>query len=152
MTEYNIPASRVVIDNFGVWADSIQELAMMGHRVYGLYLGKEASDKKQFLNKRAELAWRCRERFKKWGMLVKQDWREELLNVFWRRKEGTNQIQIMDKQTMKRDYWIASPGCYDALSYTYLVPGWGEWPTMIPNFWLDPWAAPIVQNNFNNLI
>lgn len=144
MTQYNIPASHVVIDNFGVGTDCIQELAMMGIRVYGLFLGKEANDKKTFLNKRAELYRRTRERLKRGGMFVRQDWREELLNIYFRRSEWSNQIQIMPKVKMKKEYGIKSPWVADSLAYTFLIPGLWEWPTMSVDFGIDPRKSPVM--------
>lgn len=147
MTEYNIPPERVVIDNFWVWADSIQELALMWYRVYWLFLGKQASDPKQFLNKRAELYWRLREWLRKWWELYRHEWWEELLTIYYRRKETSSQIQIMDKMTMRKE-WIRSQNVWDALMMTFSVYG-DEWRTYIPNFWLDPRAAPVVENLYD---
>lgn len=45
-------------------------------------------------------------------MFVRQDGFDEVLNIFYRRKEGSNQIQIMPKLEMKRDYGIKSPNCF----------------------------------------
>lgn len=150
MTQYDIPWYRVIIDNFGVWTDCIQELALMWIRVFGLFLGKEANDKKTFLNKRAELYRRTREWLKKWGMFVRQDGFDEVLNIFYRRKEGSNQIQIMPKLEMKRDYGIKSPNIADSLAFTFLIPWWGmEWGVMSPDFGIDPRKSPVITNNYN---
>ena len=150
MTQYNISPNRVIIDNFGVWADCIQELALMWYRVYWLFLGKEAGDKKTFLNKRAELYWRLRQWVKNWGLFVRQDGFEELLGIFFRRKEMTNQIQIMDKLKMKKDYWIKSPWVADSLAYTFMVPwDWGGWWVITPDFGIDPRKSPVITSLSN---
>jgi len=128
MTQYWVTADRIVVDNFGVWADCIQELAMMGIRVYWLYLGKKALDEKTFLNKRAELYWRAREWLRKGGVFEDQKWWDELLTIFFRRQETSNKIQIMDKKEMRESYGYKSPNISDAFVYTFLI-SWGAGAT-----------------------
>ena len=152
MTEWKIPWDRVIVDNFGVGADCIQELALAWYRVYWLYLGKTAANKNEFLNKRAELYWRLRERIRKGGELVRWDWRDELLNIYYKR-DLSNHIQIMDKLKMRNKLGIKSPNVADSLMLTFAVPGiWDNMsPTMTPNFGLDPRQTPVITN-FTDLI
>ncbi len=117
MTEYGIEAENVVIDNFGVGVDCIQELAYMGYKVNSLYLWKESEDKYTFLNKRAELYRKLREWLKKWWELIQNKGWDELKNIKYRRTES-NQIQIKPKRDMRKE-WIKSPNVADALALTF---------------------------------
>lgn len=97
--------------------DCIKELALRSYNTVSLFLGKEAINKKRFLNKRAEMFWMMREWLKKGGELTHDKRWNELFVLKYKRTEG-NQIKIMGKDEMRRE-GIKSPNFADALMLTF---------------------------------
>jgi hypothetical protein len=118
-TQYEIDWEQFYIDNFGVWANVAQELAMARVRANALNVWNPARDKKRFKNIRAEAYWELREWCKRWWELVNNKaWEDELLKIKYRR-DLDGRIQIMPKAEMKKRMW-KSPDTADALMLTFI--------------------------------
>lgn len=114
-----ISAEDTVLDSFGVWAASTQELAMMGHRVRAINVW-DPSENIEFLNLRADYYWQLREWIRRWWTLDNNiKWVEELPKIYFRRNIR-NKIQIMPKDEMRKR-GIRSPNVADAFMLTFAV-------------------------------
>lgn len=119
LTQYDIPADNVYIDNFWVWANVSQELAFARVRANAINVGNPANDKKRFKNIRAEAYWNLREWILKWWELVNNKAREEELLKIKYRRDLDWRIQIMPKAEMKKKMWKSPDSC-DALMLTFI--------------------------------
>lgn len=118
MEQYEIPATNVWLDSFGVGAEAYQKLALMGHDVNGINVDIDADDIETFLNKRAEAYWRAKNWCRQGGELVPHDGWEELLTIKYRR-QMKGKIQIMPKLDMQK-LGIPSPDHADAFMLTFV--------------------------------
>jgi len=121
MHAYKIKPEEVFVDNFGVGADAIQEIALVGKKVVGVNVGHQPIDKdekKLYLNLRAKAFMAVKKWFRSGGEVVnKPEWME-LLTIFFRR-ELTDKISIMGKKKMKKKGY-SSPNKADALMLTFV--------------------------------
>lgn len=117
MNYYDIKEDDVFVDNFGVGANVVSDLAYMGVRVNGVNVGEKPNDEERFLNLRAEAYWRVREAvLGGFELFTNENWKE-LLTIRYRR-ELSGKLSIMPKKEMrKRGY--KSPDHADALMLTY---------------------------------
>lgn len=65
--------SRVLIDEIGVGAGVVDRLRQLGHEVEAVNVGTASSDPSLFLNLRAEIGWRARERFERGEVAIPDD-------------------------------------------------------------------------------
>lgn len=122
MERYGVKAQNIDLDNFGVGADALQELALAGVRVNGRNVGDHlpagSDDASRFLNKRAQMYWRLRDWLRRGGELTEGvDWVTEGKAIRFRR-ELSGKIQIMPKRIMKKK-GLKSPNHMDALMLTF---------------------------------
>jgi phage terminase large subunit len=117
MTELNVSADSVWVDNFGEGADVGKHLAWSGEMVNTVNVGDEPLDPETFLNMRAEAYWALRQWLISGGQLVgdKKTW-AQLFTVKYKR--GLKRLQIMSKQEMRKE-GIKSPDRVDALMLTF---------------------------------
>ena len=108
---------HVIVDNFGVGANVVQELAMANVRCRSVNVNEKASDPERFINKRAEAFWRLREWLNKGAELSRHASWQELLTIRYRR-QLSGKIQVMPKQDMRKEGY-PSPNTADALMLTF---------------------------------
>jgi len=112
------------IDRIGIGEGYYQTLRRDLENVWGVNVGENAIDKDNFVNLRAEVAWKIRAdiKTKKLQLEKNDDW-FQLSKVKYRTllegKKG--KIQIMSKEEMRAN-GIESPDVYDALALTYTHP------------------------------
>ena len=117
MDYYNISASNVTIDNFGVGANVSQELALAGYRVEAINVGEQPDDNELYLNRRAEIFFRCREWLITGGMICDDELKREIVMIKYKRNLSSKK-QIMPKKDMKKEI-KRSPDRADAFSLTF---------------------------------
>lgn len=113
---YKVPKGEVYVDNFGVGANVVQELAIAGVRVQGVNVGDKAKQER-FLNLRAEAYWNLKEWIRKGGELYWDDRWKELLTIKYR-PTLANKIQIMPKDEMRK-VGLVSPDVADSFSLLF---------------------------------
>jgi hypothetical protein len=107
----------VYTDTVGVGKGATDRLRQLGVGV-AVNAGEEPTDKKRFLNKRAEMYWRAREWVLSGGKLSRdEDWLE-LNKVKYKIVDSRGKIQIMPKEQMLKE-GVDSPDVADALSFTF---------------------------------
>ena len=119
---YKISAENVYVDMFGIGAEVVKELYLMGFYVNSVMVGDKPDDEEdqnRFLNKRACFYFRLRKWIKSGGDLERHKaWEEELTSVRYRRSSGHQRIQIMPKKEA-RSKGYHSPDFSDALMLTF---------------------------------
>ena len=104
------------MDNFGIGANVAQELALSKIEVNAVNSGDEP-DSEDFLNKRAEMAWRLKQWIRTGGELVRHgDWKQ-FLGIRYRR-ELSGKMKLMSKLDMAK-LGIPSPDAFDAACLTF---------------------------------
>lgn len=121
MDFYGVKEEDVVIDNFGVGAGVVAELAYAGYRVRGVNVGEKPDDEERYTNKRAEAFYRLRQWVMGGGELVRDKRWEQLLGIRYRREQISNKLKVMGKQEMRME-GIPSPDCADSLMLTFISP------------------------------
>jgi len=121
MAKYNVEAHDVYVDNFGVGANVVQELAISGAYVKGINVGNKPEDEERFMNLRAEVYFRVKEWLRSGGELNRDSSWLELLSIRFKRGGSKDRIQIMSKEKMRKE-GIQSPDVADALSLTFSEP------------------------------
>lgn len=117
MELYNIPANEVYVDSFGVGAETVKELALMGINVNSVNVGNSDCGK-EYLNYRAQGYWISRKLLLHGHQLVKDKrWDEEMPTIRYRRGMTSNKIEIMPKWRMRKE-GFRSPGATDCLMLT----------------------------------
>jgi len=119
-TEQMIPMGYW-IDKIGIGEGYYQTLRQDLENVYGVNVGQNAINTNNFVNLRAEMAWKIREdvKAKRLHLEKNDDW-FQLAKIKYRTKlEGKKgKIEIMSKEEMRAN-GIESPDIYDALALTY---------------------------------
>ncbi len=118
MTDLGIKAEDVYVDDFGEGAKTVQELALAGKAVRSVNTGNTDVTDKRFLNRRAEIAWRCKEWLRAGGQLVQHlTW----IQLLYYRYRATllGKIQMMPKEDMKKKLGVESPDTGDACFLTF---------------------------------
>lgn len=112
------------VDRIGIGEGFYQTLRRDLENVWGVNVGVGPINDENFVNLRAEMAWKIREdiKTKKLHLEKNEDW-FQLAQVKYRTKlEGKRgKIEIMGKEEMRAN-GIESPDVYDALALTYAVP------------------------------
>ncbi len=124
----DINTNKVFVDRTGVGGDTYRRLKEVNAKrdrqnrinIYPVNFGEGATDKKKYLNKKAEIYWRLRRWIKQGGKLSKNDKWKQLLNVKWKRN-SRGKLKIMPKDVMRRE-GIPSPDAADALALTFYEP------------------------------
>ena len=142
---YGIAAFLVWVDNFGVGANAIQEMAFAGQKVNGVNFGDTATDTKRFINKRAEMYWRLREWFVAGGKIEKDsDLVNQLLSIRYR-SSMNGRIEVMPKIKMKK-LGHPSPDKADAIALTfYEKDNTGESATVYPQQVKKGWKYSVLK-------
>jgi len=116
-TEHEVAGRDINLDSFGKGADWLPFINRAGKNVDAMNSG-DPSKSKDYINKRAEGAWKFRTFLKQGGQIVYDERWKEVLNIKYRRTTR-GQIQIMSKLEMKK-LRIPSPNFFDAASYCFL--------------------------------
>lgn len=116
-TEHEVAGDLINLDSFGEGARWLPYINRGGKDVDAMNSGdKSKSD--DYLNLRAEGAWKLRQFIKNGGQIVRDKRWREVLNIKYRRTTS-GKIQIMPKLEMKK-LRIPSPNFFDAACYTFL--------------------------------
>lgn len=118
MSEFGVKPHDVYVDDFGEGSKTVQELALAGKAVRGVNTGSTDVVDKRFLNRRAEIAWRCKDWLRQGGQLVRHlTWIQLLYYRYRPTLQG--KIQLMPKEEMKKKFGIESPDTGDAAFLTF---------------------------------
>lgn len=116
-TEHELTEDDIELDAFGEGMRWIQPLAAAGLPVKGLNSGDPSTDS-DYMNLRAEGAWKLRQFIKNGGQMVEDERWLEIVNIKYRRTTR-GKIQIMPKIDMKKQR-IPSPNIFDGACYVFL--------------------------------
>jgi len=120
MEQFNVPKEMVVVDGFGIGAETCVELTGAGQRPVMMIVADDAKNKKKFLNIRAEKAFDVREWLRDNGELVRHKGWQDCLEVRYRR-DLKGRLKLMTKDDMRK-LGIESPDYFDALMLTFCIP------------------------------
>ncbi len=111
------------VDKIGVGAMIPDELKKVGKPIAGVNVG-EACDtpeaQVQFVNKRAELAWKAREWIRGGGKLLRDQKWYQLLNIKYK-EDHKRRLKIISKEEL-RQKGIPSPDAFDSLCLSFARP------------------------------
>jgi phage terminase large subunit len=145
---YKIKGENVFVDSFWVWSNIYWELMKAWISIQPLNVWMKAQDEERFLNLRAELHRRMRERLKRWWELVNDRWRQDLMMLRYR-QEINWKLKIMSKQDMRKMYG-KSPDTSDALMLTFLIESRGnqfeEYVEQQWIWWANDWQ--VIESNW----
>jgi hypothetical protein len=113
------------IDVIGIGRGVVDRALEQRLSVEGINVGEAADEPERFLNRRAELWWKVRERFESGQIQLPKDdtdLAEELGSIRYKRTSH-NKIQIESKDDAKRR-GIASPNRAEALMLAFSAPKW----------------------------
>lgn len=122
MDVYNVSASDMAIDAFGIGAKVVAEVnTKVGESIVALLVDKPREETKHlYKNLNAELAWE----FRKWvlngGIIVTNHpkrWENELSKIKYKR-DGQGRIELMGKIEFKKEYGF-SPDRFDMAKMTF---------------------------------
>ena len=116
-TEHEVPGPMCTMDSFGEGGRWIAPIQKAGLDVDYFNSG-DPSTNSDYLNKRAEGAWKLRTFIKNGGQIVRDQRWKEILNIKYRRTTR-GKIQIMPKEEMKKNR-IPSPNFFDAACYVFI--------------------------------
>lgn len=111
------------VDKVGVGAMIPAKMKEIGKPIQGVNVGEvceNPEDQVQFVNKRAEFAWRVREWIKGGGKLARDPRWYQLLNIKYK-EDNKRRLRIMSKEDMLKQ-GIVSPDAFDALALTFARP------------------------------
>ena len=118
MEYFNVESHNVYVDNFGVGANVVQELAIAGRAVNGINVGDKPEDGEKYLNLRAEAYYRIKNWIRSGGELIDHNKWKELLTI--RIKPNLKgKLQVMPKEKMLKQ-GHPSPDIADALMLTFV--------------------------------
>lgn len=122
---YGIPLDNIFIDGFGTGARIAQEIEFyyrqLGelHARINIVLTSEKAEDEQYLNIRAETAFRLRDFLAQGGQLVRDKCWAEFNLIRYLRVERSGKIKLMDKEQMRK-LLHASPDYFDAASLLFV--------------------------------
>lgn len=127
-----VEPGNVSLDAFGEGMNWAREIALascyaennyQGYRVNSVNVGEKADDDERFLNKRAEMYFRMRQWFKTGGVIINnqysQELKKELLTIRYKRNLA-GKLQIMPKEAMLKN-GVKSPNKSDALALSFIT-------------------------------
>jgi hypothetical protein len=123
MDAYNVDVRTCSVDKVGVGAMIPAKMKEVGKPIQGVNVGEvceNPEDQIQFVNKRAEFAWRVREWIKGGGKLLRDPRWYQLLNIKYK-EDNKRRLRIMSKEDMLKQ-GIVSPDAFDALALTFARP------------------------------
>lgn len=116
--EYGISGGEIFIDRVGIGRGCYDRVHEQEKSAHGIGGADEPTDKKRFVNRRAENFWRLREWILGGGKLIEdEDWLQ-LAKIKYKVVNSSGKIQIMSKEEMLRE-GIDSPDVADALQLTF---------------------------------
>jgi hypothetical protein len=120
---YKVDIRACAVDKVGPGEMLPGKMKEIGKPVQGINVG-EACDspenQKQFINKRAELAWAVMTWIKGGGKLLRDSRWYQILNIKYKVDEK-GRLKIMSKDDMRKN-GITSPDAFDALALTFSIP------------------------------
>jgi len=111
------------VDKIGVGAMIPEEMKKVGKPITGVNVGEicdNPADQVQFVNKRAEFAWKVREWLKSGGRLLRDPRWYQLLNIKYR-EDNKRRLKIISKEELRKQ-GVVSPDAFDALALTFARP------------------------------
>ena len=111
------------VDKIGVGAMIPDEMKKVGKPIQGVNVGEiceSPADQVQFVNKRAEFAWKVREWVKGGGKLLRDPRWYQLVNIKYK-EDNKRRLKIMSKDEMRKK-GIVSPDAFDALCLSFARP------------------------------
>src|SRR3990167_240076 len=129
MCDYSVPLSNVYIDGFGIGGRVAQELAVVaeahGSDRANVVLTSESPEDENYLNIRAETAFRLKQFIRQGGKFERNKCWEELLFIRYRRQERSGRVQLMEKEMMRK-LLGASPDNFDAACLLFVQVDTGK--------------------------
>jgi hypothetical protein len=119
----NIDVRTSAVDKVGVGAMIPDEMKKIGKPITGVNVGEACdnpTDQVQFVNKRAEFAWKVREWIKGGGKLLRDPRWYQLLNIKYK-EDNKRRLKLMSKEEMRKE-GLVSPDAFDALALTFAKP------------------------------
>lgn len=116
-------ASIAKVDEIGIGRGVVDRAKELGQPFLGVNVGEGADDPEAYVNRRAELWWRVRERFERGDIDIDpldEDLAAELVSIHYKRTSA-GKIQIESKDEAKRR-GVASPNRADALMLADAMP------------------------------
>lgn len=112
------------LDETGLGGPIVDRLVQLGYHVIGVNFGAKADDEKKYVNKTAEMGWRCRQWLIEGGAIAND---KELAKQLTGREfchNDKDQLVLERKRDMKQRLNGASPDWADALylTFAYAVP------------------------------
>jgi hypothetical protein len=118
---FEIKDDDIIVDNFGVGANVVKQLALSDHDVQSINVGdkpKGEEDEELYMNQRAFAYMMAKKWIRSGGELIRhEDW-EQLLGIRYKR-ELSGKIKIMSKEDMRKN-GIPSPDAADAFMLTFI--------------------------------
>ena len=121
--DYKVDVRAAAVDKIGVGAMLPGELKKVGKPVTGVNVGEACdspADQVQFVNKRAELAWKVREWIKSGGKLLRDPRWYQILNIKYK-EDNKRRLKIISKEELRKQ-GIISPDAFDALALSFARP------------------------------
>ena len=109
---------NIFVDKVGIGRGCYDRLREMKDHVVGVGGSDSPSDKKKFLNLRAEIYWRAREWVLHGGKLARDDDWYQLSEMKYKVADSSGKIKMISKQEMLKE-GIDSPDVADSLSMTF---------------------------------
>jgi len=109
---------NVTVDDNGVGGGVTDRCNQMQFPVYGVKAQEKADDDEEFVNRRAENAWRVKEWLHTGGKLCEDDNWDELLDLKYMPNRSNGKIILMSKIDMAKE-GLPSPDRFDALALTF---------------------------------
>ena len=111
------------VDKIGVGAMIPDEMKKVGKPIAGINVGESCdspTDQVQFVNKRAEFAWKVREWIRGGGKLYRDNRWYQLLNMKYK-EDHKRRLKMISKDELRKR-GIPSPDAFDALALTFAQP------------------------------
>jgi len=118
-----IDVRSCAVDKIGVGAMIPAEMAKIGKPIKGVNVGEicdSPTDQIQFVNKRAEYAWKAREWIRSGGKLLRDSRWYQLLNIKYK-EDSKRRLKIISKEELRKK-GIPSPDVFDAWCLTFAQP------------------------------
>lgn len=117
MEQYNVPSSRVNIDDVGVGGGITDRLRELGLDVNGIREGGQAEDSTRFANIRAEMFWKAADWIRKGGKLISNPGFMQLALVNYKENSSSKLVIEPKADLIKRG--ADSPDDADSFSLTF---------------------------------